>query len=186
MEQAHPVETDAYILYPIAPAEYRFTPAEFESLWALRPETGQVVRMFGKEIPTPRRYNVYGASYAFSGQQNTADPNVPELLRRFLKFGNSVLLNYYEDGEDYIGYHSDNERQLVKNQRVYCFSYGAVRKFKFKHNETKAVLDLVLPNNSFLIMKEKTQNLYKHSLPVMKGVSTRRVSVTIRQMIGTE
>ena len=61
------------------------------------------------------------------GQANIADPIVPDILQPFLAYGNSILVNY-KDGKDYIGFHV-----LVANQHIHCFSYGAERKFKFKH-----------------------------------------------------
>ena len=158
----------------------RLSSEQFEELWGLRPADQQQVKIYGKNINTPRRYNVYGASYAFAGQENIANPEIPDILRPFAVYGNSILVNYYKDGEDYIGYHSDDEKNLIANQRIHCFSYGAERKFKFKHKKTDEVLDMVLPNNSLLIMKEETQKNWKHSLPVMKKVNNRRISVTIR------
>ena len=108
---------------------------------------------------------------------------MPHILQPFLAYGNSILVNYYKDGEDYIGFHSDDEKALVANQRIHCFSYGAERKFKFKHKQTEEVIDLMLPNNSYLIMKEQTQKNWKHALPVMKKVNNRRISVTVRTNI---
>jgi alkylated DNA repair dioxygenase AlkB len=179
------INNDACIVYNVAPSKYHMSSEQFEEIWKLRPEDQQQVKIFGKEIPTPRRYNVYGVGYSFSGQHNVGEQNIPEILKPFFEFGNSVLINYYANGEDYIGYHSDNEKALVKNQLIHCFSYGAERKFKFKHKKTDEVIDLVLPNNSHLIMKEHTQENWKHSLPVMKRVIDRRISITIRNMKNT-
>lgn len=174
------MDNDACILYNVAPI--RFTSEQFQAIWGLRPDESQKVRIYGKTVDTPRRYNVYGISYEFAGQANIANPEVPEILRPFLAYGNSILVNYYKDGNDYIGYHSDDERSLLHGQQIYCFSYGAQRKFKFKHKTTDEVLDIILPNNSLLVMKQDTQKNWKHSLPVMKKITTPRISITIRTM----
>ena len=172
------IETDAYVQH--IEGALPITEAQFEELWALRPEEPQRFEIYGKEILLGRRYVVYGGSYGFAGQEHAGLDNVPEILRPYLQYGNSLLVNFYRDGSEYVGYHSDSQRDLVPNQRIYCFSYGAERKFKFQHKETKAVLDLMLPHNSLLIMKEHTQRLWKHALPVMKKITERRISVTVR------
>ena len=175
------LETDAYVHYPAGPLPV--DAAAFEQLWALRPDEPQVFAIYGKEIELGRRYVLYGGSYGFAGQEHAGAAQVPEILRPYLQYGNSILVNFYRDGSEYVGYHSDNQRDLVPNQRIHCFSYGAERRFKFQHKQTKEVLDLMLPNNSLLVMKEHTQRLWKHALPVMKKMKegdTRRVSVTVR------
>ena len=151
---------------------------QFEALWARKPVEAQYCSMFGKTIEVPRNYAIYGANYKFAGQQNGAD-DVPDELREYLAFGNSILVNWYENGDKYIGYHSDDERGI--SGCIYGFSYGAERRFKFMEKATKEVTTLMLPNNSLLIMKENTQKLYKHSLPVMKKVG-RRISITVRTL----
>ena len=151
---------------------------QFEALWARKPIESQYCLMFGKTIEVPRNYAIYGTNYKFAGQQNGSD-DVSDELREYLAFGNSILVNWYENGDKYIGYHSDDERGITGC--IYGFSYGAERRFKFMEKATKEVITLMLPNNSLLIMKENTQKLYKHSLPVMKKVG-RRISITVRSL----
>ena len=151
---------------------------QFEALWARKPVESQYCRMFGKTIEVPRNYAIYGTNYKFAGQLNGSD-DVPDELREYLAFGNSILVNWYENGDKYIGYHSDDERGI--SGCIYGFSYGAERRFKFMEKATKEVITLMLPNDSLLIMKENTQKLYKHSLPVMKNVG-RRISITVRTL----
>ena len=151
---------------------------QFEALWAKKPVESQYCIIFGKTIEVPRNYAIFGENYKFAGQENGSSP-VPDELCEYLAYGNSILINWYENGEKYIGYHSDNEKGLSKC--VYGFSYGAERKFKFMEKATKEVTTLMLPNNSLLIMKDNTQKLYKHSLPVMKRVG-RRISITVRTL----
>ena len=164
-----------------APDDCVINEDQFEMLWSMRPVEEQVCKMFGKTIVVPRKYTIYGSSYNFAGVRNPGVEEVPEILTPFLQFGNSILVNYYDDGSRYIGYHSDDEKGLVGC--VYGFSYGAARKFKFKNKKTKEVTDLVLETNSMLIMKENTQRDYKHALPASKKITDRRISVTVRTIV---
>jgi hypothetical protein len=164
-------------VFELCEAPVTFNEEQFELLWHMKPMESQQCKIFGKTIDVPRKYAVYGAQYSFGGQENSP-VEVPLILEPFLEFGNSILLNWYEDGSKYIGYHSDDERGL--KGCVYGFSYGASRKFKFQNKKTKEVDTIVLENNSLVIMKENTQKTHKHSLPVMKNVSERRISVTVR------
>ena len=150
---------------------------EFNNLWEMKPNEAQHCKIFGKTIEVPRKYAVYGVQYRFSGQENQPI-EVPSMLTPYLEYGNSILVNWYEDGSNYIGYHSDDEKGL--SGCVYAFSYGAERRFKFQNKETKEVDTIMLPNNSLLCMKEKTQQTHKHSLPIMKKVKDKRISITVR------
>ena len=153
-----------------APDECAFNEEQFEQLWAMRPVEEQVCKMFGKTIVVPRKYALYGSSYNFAGVKNQGVEEVPEILQPFLQFGNSILVNYYDNGNNYIGC-------------VYGFSYGAARKFKFQNKKTNDVTDVTLESNSMLIMKENTQRDYKHALPASKKIKDRRISVTVRTII---
>ena len=170
--------TDKSNVFELIDSPIKMNEEQFEALWAKKPVDSQYCIIFGKTIEVPRNYAIFGENYKFAGQENGSSP-VPDELREYLAYGNSILINWYENGEKYIGYHSDNEKGLSKC--VYGFSYGAERKFKFMEKATKEVTTLMLPNNSLLIMKDNTQKLYKHSLPVMKRVG-RRISITVRTL----
>jgi alkylated DNA repair dioxygenase AlkB len=165
-------------VFELIESPIKMNEAQFEALWGRKPVEAQYCSMYGKTIEVPRNYEIYGVNYKFAGQENGAN-EVPEELQEYLAFGNSILVNWYENGDKYIGYHSDDERGL--SGCIYGFSYGAERRFKFMEKATKEVTTLMLPNNSLVIMKENTQKLYKHSLPVMKKVG-RRISITVRTL----
>jgi alkylated DNA repair dioxygenase AlkB len=67
-----------------------------------------------------------------------------------------------------MGWHSDDEKLIEKNSPIASFSFGAERKFSFKHRQTKETLSLLLENGSFLEMKGPTQQYWLHSLPKSK------------------
>lgn len=96
---------------------------------------------------------------------------------------NSCLLNYYPTGEDGMGWHADNEKELGFNPIIASLSLGAERKFCFKHIETKEKLSLQLKNGSLLIMAEEIQHKWKHALPKTKKVNSPRMNLTFRNII---
>jgi alkylated DNA repair dioxygenase AlkB len=110
---------------------------------------------------------------------------VNDLLRRKveehvgIKF-NSCLLNLYHNGNEGMGWHSDDEESLGTNNTIASLSFGAERKFSFKHKQTKQTVSLVLEHGSLLIMKDATQRNWLHSLPKSKDIIQSRINLTFR------
>ena len=77
---------------------------------------------------------------------------------------NACLLNYYHNGSEAMSWHSDNEKEILKHSAIASVSFGAERKFGFKHNFSKEEISLMLENGSLLIMKDETQIYWKHKL----------------------
>jgi alkylated DNA repair dioxygenase AlkB len=96
-----------------------------------------------------------------------------------IKF-NSCLLNLYHDGNEGMGWHSDDEKPLGKSNTIASLSFGAERKFSFKHKQTKQTVSLVLEHGSLLIMKDATQRNWLHSLPKSKKITRQRINLTFR------
>ena len=95
---------------------------------------------------------------------------------------NSCLLNLYHNGNEGMGWHSDDEKPLGKNNTIASLSFGAERKFSFKHKQTKQTVSLVLEHGSLLIMKDSTQSNWLHSLPKSKNITQPRINLTFRTM----
>ena len=93
---------------------------------------------------------------------------------------NSCLLNLYHDGSEGMAWHSDGEKQLKRHGAIASLSFGAERKFGFKHKETKEVISLNLASGSLLVMKGETQDNWLHRLPPTKKISQPRVNLTFR------
>ncbi len=146
--------------------------------------------IFGKRIVTKRKVAWYGDhpfEYTYSKTTKQALPWIPEL--RDLKEKaehetgetfNSCLLNLYHDGSEGMSWHSDGEKDLKKNGAIASLSFGAERKFSFKHKDTKETISTTLQHGSLLVMKGITQTHWLHSLPPTKKVSTPRVNLTFR------
>ena len=95
---------------------------------------------------------------------------------------NACLLNLYHTGEEGMGWHSDDEKEILVNSSIASLSIGAERKFAFKHKATKETLSVILENGSLLEMKGSIQQNWWHSLPKTKKVSVPRINLTFRQM----
>ena len=54
------------------------------------------------------------------------------------------LINKYENGEEYIGKHSDDEKGLEPKCGVICVSYGAIRKFRIRDKKSGEVIGVIL------------------------------------------
>tara|TARA_R110002050_G_scaffold100580_1_gene208147 strand:- start:94319 stop:94939 length:621 start_codon:yes stop_codon:yes gene_type:complete len=146
--------------------------------------------IYGKKIITKRKVAWYGEKpfeYTYSKTTKLALPWTNELLElKKLVEGttnerfNSCLLNLYHDGSEGMAWHSDGEKDLKKNGAIASLSFGAERKFAFKHKETKEKVQVNLEHGSLLVMKDTTQTHWLHRLPPSKLVHTPRVNLTFR------
>lgn len=151
------------------------------------------VVLFGKHIVTKRKAAWYGDSdysYTYSNTTKQALAWTKELsyLKQIVeelagaKF-NSCLLNLYHNGNEGMGWHSDDEKSLGTNNTIASLSFGAERKFLFKHKQTKQTVSLVLEHGSLLIMRDATQANWLHSLPKSKDVTRPRINLTFRTIM---
>jgi alkylated DNA repair dioxygenase AlkB len=149
--------------------------------------------IFGKLIVTKRKVAWYGDSefeYTYSNRTKKALFWTTELLelKKIVeeKTGetyNSCLLNLYHSGEEGMAWHSDGEKDLKKNGAIASLSFGATRKFAFKHKESKEVVNIILEPGSLLVMKDNTQTHWLHRLPPTKMVHSPRVNLTFRTIV---
>ena len=149
--------------------------------------------IFGKHIVTKRKVAWYGDSdylYTYSNttkQALTWTKELSDLKQRVeevtgTKF-NSCLLNLYHNGNEGIAWHSDDEKPLGENSIIASLSFGAERKFSFKHKHTKQTISVVLEHGSLLIMKDATQTNWLHSLPKSKKITRPRINLTFRTIV---
>lgn len=148
--------------------------------------------IFGKKIRTKREVAWYGdRAYAYTYSKTTKYALPWTALLMEIKAAienccgesfNSCLLNLYHDGSEGMGWHSDNEPELKKDGAIASVSFGAARKFSFKHKQSGDKTALILEHGSLLIMKESTQRNWLHQLPPAKSITTPRVNLTFRTM----
>lgn len=149
--------------------------------------------IFGKHIVTKRKVAWYGEKqfgYTYSNTTKYALPWTTELLqlkkiieKKTSETFNSCLLNLYHDGSEGMAWHSDAEKDLKKNGAIGSLSFGAERKFAFKHKKTKQNVSLILENGSLLVMKGETQTNWLHRLPPTKKIKSPRINLTFRTII---
>jgi alkylated DNA repair dioxygenase AlkB len=149
--------------------------------------------IMGKLIITKRKVAWYGDiefEYTYSNRTKKALPWTKELLELKLKIEaetgenfNSCLLNLYHTGEEGMAWHSDGEKDLKKDGAIGSLSFGAERKFSFKHKATKETVSVMLEDGSLLIMKGTTQTHWLHRLPPTTKTLKPRVNLTFRTIV---
>jgi len=158
-----------------------------EILWQ-----SEEVMMWGRRVPQPRLtawYGDTGASYAYSGLRLDPLPWTPLLIDIKTRVEdaagstfNSVLLNYYRDNRDSIGFHSDDEAELGERPVIASLSLGEERIFILKHkrSETAQPVHLRLASGSLLLMKGDTQRCWRHGILKESRPCGPRVNLTFR------
>jgi alkylated DNA repair dioxygenase AlkB len=149
--------------------------------------------ILGKLIITKRKVAWYGDmafEYSYSNRTKTALPWTKELLELRSKAEaetgetfNSCLLNLYHTGEEGMAWHSDGEKDLKKDGAIGSLSFGAERKFSFKHKTTKETVSVILEHGSLLVMKGTTQTHWLHRLPPTTKIVKPRINLTFRTIV---
>jgi len=149
--------------------------------------------IFGKHIETKRKVAWYAEqtfSYTYSNITKSALPWTQNLqaLKAIVEQQsgesyNSCLLNLYHNGSEGMAWHSDGEKDLEDNGAIASLSFGATRKFAFKHKQNKEVVSLDLKAGSLLVMKGVTQKHWLHRLPPTKKVLDARINLTFRTIV---
>ena len=194
--------TESKVAYDLPDAEIEYFPEFFSrknSLFFLPQLLDTIkwkqntIKMYGKENPVPRLeawYGDAGKSYAYSGIRMEPTPWTDELkeIKRSIEAKaaisfNSVLINYYRDGQDRVAWHSDDEKELGQNPVIGSVSFGAERIFKLRHKKYKInnlKQSITLGNGSFLLMKGATQHHWMHEIPRTAKIIGPRINLTFR------
>ena len=159
------------------------------------PWRAEAIKIWGKLVPQPRLiawYGEAGQAYSYSGIELKSEVWTETLLSvkrsvealaacRF----NSVLLNYYRDERDGMGFHSDDEPELGQQPVIASLSLGAERRFQLKHRFRKELraISFGLPCGSVLIMRGATQRNWKHGVPKERKSCGPRVNLTFRSIV---
>ena len=161
----------------------------FEQLKAQIRWRREVMRFGRRAVLQPRLtawYGDDGKSYVYSGIRNHPLPWTAFLLALKIRAEgfaesafNSVLLNYYRDGGDSVGWHADNERELGEQPVIASLSFGATRTFELRKRTTGKVVKLPLTSGSILVMRGTTQHHWVHRVPKEPG-RAGRINLTFR------
>jgi alkylated DNA repair dioxygenase AlkB len=187
--QRHEIADGGLLLYhphflPPGDADELFATLKHDTPWK------QEVASFGRPLPRLTAYYADpGVAYRYSGVEHPALPwpeYLGELRRRVEERAgapfNSLLLNFYRDGSDSIGYHSDAEPELGLNPVVPSISLGSTRRFLLKHVSTNELLTFDLTHGSLLIMGGTTQHHWRHSVPKTKTPVGECINLTFRDV----
>ncbi|MDO9162625.1 MAG: alpha-ketoglutarate-dependent dioxygenase AlkB [Methylococcaceae bacterium] len=190
MTNLAPFDGELYLIrqfYPYQEAQLLFV--ELLSSLAWQEES---IFIFGKWVKVPRLMCWIGDAdvhYRYSGVDHQPSPwtqglqAVRQRIEQQCRYGfNSVLANLYRDGQDSMGCHADNEKELGVNPLIASLSFGEVRLFRMHHKKRKERLDIFLQNGDLLIMAGALQHHWLHSLPKTKQPKTPRINLTFRKI----
>ncbi|MDZ7767626.1 MAG: alpha-ketoglutarate-dependent dioxygenase AlkB [Woeseiaceae bacterium] len=162
------------------------------ALIAETPWRQEEITVWGKIHPQPRLIAWYGEdTYTYSGLALDPLPLTKTLqdIRRRVEAMcgasfNSVLLNYYRDHRDGMGFHADDKPELGPSPTIASVSLGEARRFVLKHRHNKDIADikLPLPSGSVLLMAGPTQANWKHGIPKESKSCGPRVNLTFRSI----
>jgi alkylated DNA repair dioxygenase AlkB len=161
-------------------------------------EQGEIT-IFGKKIAEPRLsawYGDAGKNYTYSGKmqvplswhpdllaiKNDLETTIRKELESALNF-NSVLCNFYRNGQDSMGFHADNEKELGINPVIASVNFGESRRFIFRRRDDKTIKhELVLSHGSLLVMSGAMQHHWLHAVPKEPKRTKPRINLTFRHI----
>lgn len=170
------------------------TVSPMEELTTSTPWKKRTSVIYGRKVSQPRLtawYGDEGCHYSYSGVSNTPLPwtetlrGLKRTVEEMLQYEfNSALLNYYRDGKDAIGFHSDDERELGATPVIASLSFGVKRYLMFRQRRGEyADYSVALDDCSLLVMMGDTQKNWKHG--ISRSTETKpRINVTFRKILG--
>ena len=169
-------------------AAQAFNQIETENDWE-QPE----ITIFGNTVLEPRLstwHNELGEGYKYSGVMRRAQPFseiLSDIRNRCAEVTNatfnSVLVNFYRNGQDGLGWHSDNEACNGPEPTIASVSLGATRRFDMRHRKTGETIKIQLESGSLLVMAGKSQHCWVHQVAKTKRVNEPRINLTFRCVI---
>lgn len=153
------------------------------------------INLYGKKNPLPRLTSWYadeGKAYKYSGilsQPNPWNKGLRYIKQQIEKVTdtqfNSVLMNWYRNGEDYLNWHTDDEPELGRNPTIASVNFGETRDFQVRHKDDHQLKFTVpLQHGSLLIMFGEMQHFWEHAVPKRKKIHASRFNLTFRTIYG--
>ena len=184
------ITEDSWVEFGKLPKHLEFNLFHRELVWCMRPSKPLKAKIYGRECEMKRLQKVYGRDYTFSGKTQKCEP-IPVIFydlidyfnKKYKRNFNMILVNWYRDGNDYISFHSDNEKQIKEDSEIVTISIGGNRDFIIKNKKSNNKLNYEMYHNSFITMGGKCQKETLHGVPKRKKVKYSRVSITLREFI---
>lgn len=148
--------------------------------------------LFGKKVLQPRLTAYYGEKpYIYSGITMQPLPWIEPLLEIKYRIEiltnqefNAVLLNLYRDGSDSMGWHSDDEKEIVTGSAIGSVSFGVTRRFMLRRRDDRKIkIDLELAQGDYLVMRGETQKFWQHQVPKTAKKIGARINLTFRAIV---
>lgn len=168
--------------------------AIFEALLEDVPWEQHDITIYGRTVSEPRLsawVGDEGTEYTYSGRLRTPSPwtaalsEMREVCERVANARfNAVLCNLYRDGQDSMGWHSDDETDLGANPVIGSVSLGSERRFRLRHKKSRETITLDLPANSLLVMAGECQRHWQHSIAKTTREVGPRINLTYRFVRG--
>lgn len=164
-----------------------------EELINIKPNEREYIYIYNKHVKMPRFTQSFGHAYNFSGMNHTVLP-VPQILQPYLDWANSLIfenkkynfnmiyMNWYENGNHYIGKHKDDIKNHVPNSPIISISIGCERLFRIRNKNNEIIKEIMMKNNSFIIMCGNMQKEFYHEVPKDKSTDMR-INITIRAIL---
>ena len=157
------------------------------------PWESMIIKMFGKDTKIPRLQcwiGDEGCEYRYSGKQLNRQIWSQDLIMIRKKIYeelnidfNSVLANYYRDGKDSMGWHSDDEKELGPNPTIASISFGSERDLVFRNKISKETLAIPQTKGSLILIDGETQKNWQHSIKKTQKLIGPRINLTFRNII---
>jgi len=176
--------------YDVAESEGLYLRLLREQNW---PDNRYVVA--GRQFTLPRLQTWHadpGIRYSYSYSNNLLETRawtsllsgIRAQVESYLKFSfHSVLVNLYRNGDDYVGWHSDNEPELGERPFIASLTFGAERQFEFRHKKSSENGRILLRSGTLLIMHPDFQHYWLHSVQIDKSVTEGRINLTFRKVM---
>ena len=154
------------------------------------------MKIFGRPTPLPRLtawYGDPGARYVYSGIVNEPAFWTPALteVRAAVEAAcgadfNGGLLNRYRGGSDSMGWHADDEPEFGEDPVIASASFGATRRFQFRHKHRKELKQAVdLAHGNLLVMRGATQVNWLHQVSKTAQPVGERINLTFRKVVAS-
>lgn len=154
----------------------------------LKPETRDVYTTLGIKYNVPRYQKAYLNDWSYPGINLKGDiipielidifnyaNNLPKDLLGIDENFNQVLVNFYDDGTQYIAPHSDYGMKIV-----FSSSFGEERVFRIINKKTLTpVKDIITKDRTFMIMCGDTQKEFLHTI-LQDTSQNKRLNITFR------
>lgn len=166
------------------------------------PWRAERIVVFGREVAQPRLSAWYGdadAAYTYSGLHLRPLPWTPLLAdlkgrveRASGAVFNSVLLNYYRDHRDGMGFHADDEPELGPRPTIASLSLGERRVFVMKRKRPRGAgpgggapvpVRIPLDSGCLLLMRGDTQRHWLHGIAKLSRPCGPRLNLTFRRIL---